>query len=112
MAAASWQQGFRNYFISLKIYLKVTTLTLNKGRNQSRRHCDILEMDSKTDAKSESHKIVNALNKQSLRKTVLGFASASRYKCRLLLQTLLCKLSTQQHGLPLKRQKPQNFRNM
>lgn len=56
-----------------------------------------LEMDPKTDAKSESHKIVNALNKQSLKKIVLGFASASRYKCQLLLQTLLRKLSTQQH---------------
>lgn len=39
------------------------TLTLNKGRNQSRKHCDILEMDSKPDANSESHKIVNTLNK-------------------------------------------------
>lgn len=79
-------------------------LTLNRGRNQSRRQYDILEIDSKPDARSESHKIANALNKQSLTKTILGFACGSGYKCHLLLQTLLHKLSTQQHGLPLKRQ--------
>lgn len=55
-------------------------------------------------AGSESHKIVNVLNKKNLTKTVLGIASHSAYKCLLLPQTLLCKLSTQQHGLPLKRQ--------
>lgn len=41
-------------------------LTLNKGRNQSRRQYDILEMDPKPDAMSESHKIANAPNRQNL----------------------------------------------
>lgn len=81
-------------------------LTLNKGRNQSRRQYDILATDFKPDARSESHKIANALNKHSLTKTILGFASGSGYKCHLLLQILLRKLSAQQHRLPLKRQNP------
>lgn len=49
------------------------------------------------------------LNKRSLTKTILGFAASSGYKCNLLLQTLLCKLSTQQCGLPLKRQNPKTL---
>lgn len=80
------------YFFKDIPFSNATMLTLNKGRNQSRRQYDILEMDSKPDARSKSHKIANALNKQSLTKTIPRFASASGYKCQLLLQTYISKL--------------------